>query len=1154
MSAERIARPRVLRGIRLDQSSVLEASAGTGKTHALESIVTELVLSTSVELDRVLLVTFTERATSELRERVRTSLETLHAGRAEPASESDIRHGDFWTLDTAAKARVARALNTFDGATIATIHAFCQRVLREVAFTGGRLFTEEQVDGREAFGRAMKDALRTVAKDEVCGPWLETALADGWTVPRIEELLWQCAVVRGDLRPALDVEALSTSLAAWPAALARSADLAHDIRAWGTHPSTAKAVARRIAALAEVVEGARSGSGVSQYVLDAAELKLDDLLEKVTGLRPKPGPTALVCAAAARLASVTPPFTAGLVQVLLPVVTQSLNRTKRATGGYDFDDMLLLVDEALRGPRGGALAESMRRRWRYAFIDEFQDTDETQWSIFRRAFFEGGDPTTRSFVFLVGDPKQSIYRFRGADVATYLSARSAVIDQDGQRLSLEDSYRATQALVDATNEIFDQKASEPVFSGRVSYTPVRCGRPERQLVDGDGRPLSAVHLLQFERELSLAGFARIIEREIGCMTDPARPWRLDGRALEPQDAFVLTRSAREGRVLGEALRELGVPHAFYKEDGLFQSEQAEDLAILLAAIADPSDRARRFSAWLTPFFGLPLSAIDRARDLPPSQPLVARLLAWKALADGRDFGRLFESILRDSGIVRREIFFGRGERALTNLQHLIELLTERAQGGHKTVDDLVSELVGLRTRTRATLDIEGNVQRLEGDRPAVQIMTIHKAKGLEAPVVFVAGGASAPPPDDVRLFRSEGRRLAWIGRPSGDAESLVKQSEKEEDERLMYVALTRAMGRLYLPCIADGDKPKSLRGALARINGRLFDLGRASHGSWTSEEVVSAPAKAAVTSSEPWSWHPPPSLLAPEAAERRYDALRVSRAGAVATSYTRMKAERQKTGADTAAASRVYHAATHQAEALPTMLRGARGSGVFLHELLERVPLASFVSSVDIDTWRRRSEVVELVSEAMAVHRVATAQRDHAERLVWTAYTTPIDLPGGGRLDRLAATPHMVREMRYAFPVQPLQEPGGHEHASPVRRPDAYVRGSLDLVFEHRGLAYFVDWKSDSLASYTTEALGPHVSENYREQVALYALALVKLIGVKTESEYLARFGGMIYCFLRGLDGVRCGLWSARPSWAEVTSWGEDLRASRPLGGGDRLR
>jgi exodeoxyribonuclease V beta subunit len=1152
MTAERIARPAVLRGIRLDRSSVLEASAGTGKTFALESIVTELVLSTNVELDRVLLVTFTERATSELRERVRAKLETLHAGRAEPASDADILRGDFWTLDAAAKARVARALHAFDGATIATIHAFCQRVLREVAFAGGRLFDEEQVDGREAFGRAFKEALRSVAKDETRRPWLEAALGGGWSVTRIEELLWKSTQAHGDLRPELDVGALSASLAAWPAALAQGADLSRQIGAWGTHANTAKAVVRRIAALADVVEGARGD--VARYVLAAGSLKLEELLEKVAGLRPKPGSAALVCAAAVQLVSATPPFSAGLAQSLLPVVASSLSRTKRASGRYDFDDMLLLVDEALRGPRGAALAESMRRRWRYAFIDEFQDTDETQWSIFRRAFFDSGAAeATRSFVFLVGDPKQSIYRFRGADVDTYLSARAAVLDSGGQRLSLEESYRATQPLVDATNTIFDQDAQDPIFSGDVSYAPVRCGRPDRELVDGDGRPVSAVHLLRFERELSLPGIARVIAREVAKMTDPARPWRFGGRALEPQDAFVLTRSAREGRIVGETLRDLGVPHAFYKEEGLFQSEEAGDLAILLSAIADPSDRARRFSAWLTPFFGLPLSAIERARDLPPSHPLVARLLGWKALADARELGRLFESVLRESGIVRREIFFGRGERALTNLQHLVEYLSDRAASGHKTLDDLVNELGGLRMRTRTPLDLEGNVQRLEGDRPAVQIMTIHKAKGLEAPVVFVAGGASSPPPDDVRLYRGEGRRLAWVGTLSKAVESRVKEGAKEEDERLMYVALTRAMGRLYLPCVADGDKPRSLRGAYDRMNGRLFELGRSGRVAWTSEDVAPPPTTTP-PSSEQGSWEPPRALLGPDVPRLSYDALRASRAGPIATSYTRMKAERQSAFASVPAPSRVYHAATPEAEALPTTLRGARGSGVFLHEILERVPITSFSQSRDFDGWRGRPDVAALVSEAMAAHRVAPAQRDHAERLVWVAYTTPIGLPGGGRVDRISGALRVVREMRYVFPLRDAERPGEREERPPAGRPNAYVRGSLDLVFEHRGLAYFVDWKSDTLASYAAADLGPHVAEHYREQLELYALALVRLLGVRTEGEYLERFGGLLYCFLRGLDGDGCGLWSARPSWAEILNWSEDLGAGRPLHGRDPAR
>jgi exodeoxyribonuclease V beta subunit len=1143
MTPLRVARPPVLRGIRLDRSSVLEASAGTGKTYALESIVTELVLSTSIDLDRVLLVTFTERATSELRERVRAKLEALNAGRAALASDDDVRAGDFWTLDAAAQARVARALHAFDGATIATIHAFCQRVLREVAFAAGRLFEEEQVDGREAFGRAFKDVLRTVAQDETRGPWLEAALGDGWTVSSIEELLWKCALARCDLRPTFDPPALAARLTAWPGDLARNDDLHHELRAWGTHHGTAKAVVRRIAALAEIVEGA----SLPQYVIDAQSAKLDDLLDKIAKLAPKPGPAARICAATAELARATPSFDAALVHMLLPVVTQSLSRAKRAAGRYDFDDMLVLVDEALRGPRGPALAESMRRRWRYAFIDEFQDTDEIQWSIFRRAFLDG-DVATRSVVFLVGDPKQSIYRFRGADVATYLSARGALLGWGGQRLSLERSFRATQSLVDATNAIFDAEAAAPVFTGDVTYGPVDCGRPELRLVDGDGRELSAVHLLRFEKELSVSALARVIAREIGSMTDPARPWKLDGRALAAGDAFVLTRSAREGRIVGDVFRELGVPHAFYKDDGLFQTQEASDLTSLLVAIADPSDRASRLSAWLTPFFGLPLTVVERARDLPPSHPLVARLLGWKALADAREFGRLFESILRDSGVIRREIFFGRGERALTNWLHLVELLNERAQDGHKTIDDLVNELVGLRARTRTTLDIEGNVQRLEGDGSAVQIMTIHKAKGLEAPVVFVAGGATSPPPDPVRLYRAEGRRLGWIGSPPDAVLDSVKQGDKEEDERLMYVALTRAMGRLYLPYVVEGDKAKTLRGAYDRINGRLFDLASTrADGLWTVENVVPSPPQPFTSSRDPEAWSPPEALLAPDIPHRSYGALRASRAATLATSYTRMKAERGPSGATAdPAPARALDGAPDE-EAASSALRSARGSGVFLHELLERVPLSSFAGAADVHAWSAQEEVASLLSEAMAAHRIPSAQRAHAAHLVWTAYTTRVGLPGGRSVERIASASRVVREMRYVFSLH--HEAPARSDESSVARLDSYVRGSLDLVFEEQGLAYFVDWKSDSLPSYARDDLGLHVSEHYREQVALYALAVVKLLGAGTEAEYHARFGGLVYCFLRGMDGSGRGLWSKRPSWAEVLGWSEALRAGRSLGG-----
>ncbi len=1159
--APRVVRPAVLRDIPLDRHVVIDASAGTGKTFTLENLVVELVLSTDLTIDRLLCVTFTEKATHEIRARVRGKLQALLSGRGEPATDEQIRAGDSWTIDDRSRKKLEAALHTFDAATIATIHAFCHRVLRENAFASGRCFEERQVDGREAFGRAFRDALRgDIARDPARARWLEAALRSGWSIGRIEELLWNCARERAPIRPAFDPAALDAALAAFPADAAREPRNLGELKAWGVHGRTAATIAGALSDLADLVERARSASDGPLYVREAKDV-VGKLRERLPQLRPRPGRTAGVVAAALDLTRATPPFAAAIAHALIDGVRDELSRGKRAAGRYDFDDMLSLVDEALRGPRGGALAEAMRQRWRYALIDEFQDTDETQWSIFRRAFFERGAGRTPSVLLVVGDPKQSIYRFRGADVDTYLAASDEVLAAGGARVRLEDNYRATPALVVATNRFFDQDASEPIFTGDIAYEPVACGRPDRTLVDGDGRALSPVCALQFDGWMSMAHLGAWIAREARTATDPARPWRLDGRALEYRDVFVLTRTGREGREVGKALRAAGIPHAFYKEDGLFQTDEAKDLRALLSAIDDPDDPARRVAAWLTPFFGLPLAEVERARGLSPAHPLLGRLYAWKGLADARDFDRLFQSVMRDSGFVRREIFFADGERELTNTLHLLEVLTERARGGRVTLRDLVQELSGLIAKTRLPLDLEGNMQRLESDRSAVQIMTIHKAKGLEAPLVFVAGGLFAGGSDGerVRVYHDGGQRLAWVGSPSPDVKSIVEREEREEEQRLMYVALTRAMGRLYLPCVltAPGE-PKPMRGPYDPVNRRVAELTRESDSMLVTETVSAAALAPDPAVSTAAVWRPAPELLRDDHDEPAYAVLRERHAAAVVTSYTRLRGERasprSRRGPPAMDGSAEKSAAA--VDDFPTTtLRAARASGVFLHELLERVPLASFASSAPrgrLEQWRAREDVAALFDEAIAAHRIDPAQREHAEQLVWAAYTTPLALPGGARLEGFAAAGALAREMEFVYPIPEaaqagLTASGALEAGTPLRIAHGYVRGSLDLAFEHDGLTYFADWKSDSLASYAPAALARHVAAHYMDQAKLYALAVVRLLGVRSREEHEARFGGLLYCFLRGF-GEASGLWSARPGWDEIVAWDESLRARRGWG------
>jgi exodeoxyribonuclease V beta subunit len=1137
MSTRRVAKPAVLKRVPPDRHAVVEASAGTGKTFTLEHLVVELVLGGDVPIDKLLVVTFTEKATNELRVRVRGKLEALHRGEGPAPTEAEIAAGDFWTLDEAAQGRLARALHAFDGATIATIHAFCQRVLRENAFASGRLFEEQQVDGRDAFGRALRDALRkVVACDETRTPWLEAALRAGWSVPRIEELAWRCVQAHGELRPVFDPAGLQAAIAAFPVEDARHLGGPDVMRTWGMPAQTARKVGTQLYELSLAVERAREARSAPELVTASQEVDFPYLLEKLPVYLPQRGPTAHACAAALELARATPSLTGALAHVVLGPVRDELARRKRAAGQYDFDDMLSLVDDALRGPRGPSLVAAMRERWRYALIDEFQDTDETQWSIFRRAFFEKA-PGSPSVVYLVGDPKQSIYRFRGADVETYLAARDDVERSGGARVALDTNYRATQALVDTTNALFDGSASAPFFTGAIAYTPVACGRPERSLVDGEGRPVAALHALRFEREIALPVLAARIAREIALVTDPARPWRLGGEAVAHHDVYVLTRTAAEGRVVGTALRAAGVPHAFFKEEGLFQTDEAREIRTLLLAIDDPGEPARRLAAWLTPFFGLPLADVERARDLPAAHPYVARLAAWRSMAEARDFERLFQSVVCDSGILRREIFFAEGERDLTNYLHVLELLLEHARRTRATLRDLVHALSGLIDRTRLPLDLEGNVQRLESERRAVQIMTIHKAKGLEAAVVFLAGGWSRAPENDVRVYHEHGKRLAWVGKTTTEVKQRIADEEREEDQRLMYVALTRAKGRLVAPCLVKDGAPVKLRGAYDAVNRRVVELvsrGREPGGPIVTVEdvppllLVATPSGAEEAAA---AWRPPEALLAEADTAAEHASLRERHAGAIVTSYTRLRGGRAvvRTAWPDEGESRRAEKAEEAVDQVPaTTLRSARASGVFVHEVLERVPLASFADA--FDTWRARPDVSALFDETMAVHRVAPAQRGHAELLVWGALTTPMALPGGGSIERLASAARIVREMEFVFPV---------------RESRAYVRGSLDLAFEHGARTYFVDWKTDELSSYSPEALGAHVHAHYADQVQLYALAVVKLLGVRSREEHDARFGGILYCFLRGVDGRGGGVWSARPTWDEVTGWEEELRARR---------
>ncbi|MEO5768479.1 MAG: UvrD-helicase domain-containing protein, partial [Polyangia bacterium] len=737
----RLRRPEELDHLDLERSAVIEASAGTGKTYLLEHLVLELLITGRARLDEILVVTFTERATAELVVRIRQKID--HALTASDAVG--------WTLDGAAKQRLREARQSFDQATIATIHSFCQRILTDEPLTTRRLLEQTQVDGREAFGEVFRDVLRReLATSPAHATYLTGYLATGRGVGDLEELLYRAGAARGDWANVYDEDELRHLAERLARLDVDAVDLVTSLRAHDMHHSRITAMLKRLRRLVGDAEAAVASGGWGRFLAcfdDKANVDIFGQFEDIAawGENVPPGLASLRQIAVLALRA-APPLDHAIAQRFLPLVEAKLQQRKLAEGLYDYDDMIRGVDSAINGIPGAgggaaALVDSLRRRYRYALVDEAQDTEPAQWRIFRRVFLESpaASPTP---VVLIGDPKQAIYGFRGADVQTYVQAREEIRARGGVVLPLARNFRSHPEVVDAYNAILDQNAAPPYFSGDdIGYHhPVSAAKPP--LGTGPGITLlSADAPADRSVPARIGTIRRALREEI--VAEMGRLAARPGGGVPLSEIFVLTRSNSEAREIASRLHAAGIPNVLFKPDNIFGSAEAAQVRALLLAIADPADRAARLTAWLTPFFDVRLQDLATCADPPPEHPLLARLLAWKQLADAHDYDQLWARILDDSGVARRLRLAPAGLRRLTNYRHLFDVLHAAAAARPLSLGDLAGLLAAFAAGRRVAAAGEDDTQRLETEAAAVRVMTIHAAKGLEADYVFIYGGLTA---------------------------------------------------------------------------------------------------------------------------------------------------------------------------------------------------------------------------------------------------------------------------------------------------------------------------------------------------------------------------------------------------------------------------
>ncbi|MBK8010583.1 MAG: UvrD-helicase domain-containing protein [Deltaproteobacteria bacterium] len=1223
-------KPSVLAKIDVRKPAVIEASAGTGKTYTLEHLVVDLLLSSSAQLDELLVVTFTEKAALELRARLRRKLRSLlrepwASGIAcppepnsvpDPYSSSDSSSGPpsdglsdghlganhesgrpldalGWVIDHAKRRKLDEALRRFDAASISTIHAFCHRTLTEQSFSHGRLFGERLVDARSVFDEAFLNRLRTTFGCQE--PWRSFLRA--W-LPRasaadLRDILFDCHSKRGQFERVLDLGCLLERVQA-----VQKLDLApHALRPAFVRanlaPSTARALVERLNRLRSIVKTVRAPEDVPAFL---AAIEEEDgrpggafqfIVERIHGKSPPGGLLHRLEDALVELERVRVSLPSAMVQLFLPEVLAEAHTLKQKRGELDFDDMLTLLARRLSEPEGRAFVDRLRARYRFALIDEFQDTDETQWQIFRQVFVESR--STHS-LFVIGDPKQAIYGFRGADVETYRAACQRIEEADGRTIQLSKNHRSTPALVDAINQILDQRARQPFFSGAIGYpepvTPAERGlrsivrnnkimppvhvfhvtSPEGQLTVREARTTLArrmadeIHDLIHEETMLIV--AENLEPEAIASRTPRPAVSTHSRRLVARDIFILTRSAKEGIEVATHLRGRGIPHAFYKQDGLFQTREAQDIRAVFRAILEPTSRSRRLCAWQTAFFSVELSALGEYVDVPADAPMFAQLLEWQKLAESNQYSRLFTRLLEDTHLIERELFLGAGERRITNYGHIFEHLLEETFRRKVTLVELIRCLDEYIEGRRHPPGEDGNIQRLETDRDAVQIMTMHKSKGLEASVVFLFGGFDAPA-ERASIYHRDGRRYLALGTSaqtsveSSETMESIEKERDEEDQRLLYVAMTRSGARLYLPYFAVASTSKAgsppardlsqLDGPYRVLNRRLDDVvqpgmdqalfrveeimvGASDAG--RSEEKREAPSRGGGEGGgegegqddgeEAQAWleafaalrpSEPPSTIHPWALPLEL------RVGRLITSYSRIKAASGGYTAPSAPSEGPMAGSSADFEPPPPAtalghdpsgqedLPGGPIVGRLLHSLLEEVPLEAVKSSTRA-AFGQAPEVRSLVTRVLDRYGQPETYADRALDLVFNALTTPMTLESTTLRQGLAACANHVREMAFLFPLR----------ATSPFAPE-FMKGFIDLVVEADGRYFLIDWKSDILATYDEEEVAKHVAHNYVLQADVYALALTKHLGIQDAEAFDACFGGIAYCFIRGMRG-----------------------------------
>ncbi|WP_334551327.1 exodeoxyribonuclease V subunit beta [Vibrio scophthalmi] len=1167
----------------LHGARLIEASAGTGKTFTIAGLYLRLLLGHGDEqtrhahpltVDQILVVTFTEAATAELRDRIRARIHDARLAFARGQSNDPVIEPLLEAVTDHAQAAqiLLQAERQMDEAAVYTIHGFCQRMLTQNAFESGSRFSNEFVtDESHLKAQVVADYWRR--NFYPLPPQLAGEIRRIWRAPN--ELLAAISNYLTGAPLALSVPTMQGSLADLHE---RNLAQIDELKAlWRANQDEVLAIINESdvnkrsyskKSLPTWIESvsAWAAQATTNYEIPTALEKFaqNALLEKTPkGKAPEHPLFARIEAHLAHPVDLKAPMLAHAIEHCRAMLAAA----KAQKQWLSFDDLLTQLSAAIDLDDTELLRERIRTLYPVAMIDEFQDTDPLQYSIFSRIYLDRPE----CGLFMIGDPKQAIYAFRGADIFTYIKARQQVTSH----FTLGTNWRSSADMVAAVNQVFSMPQSPFIYDQDIPFHPVNAspGSDRKGWTLSGTRQPALTYWLQEAEEKPLAkgeyleAMASATANQIQTILQAAanNEAMLVGakgeQAIEAGDIAVLVRTGNEGRMIKQALADQGIASVYLSNrDSVFSSVVASDVQRLLQAVLTPEyDRALR-ACLASELFALDAATLDSLNnDENEWENAINEFKGYRQLWQQRGVLPMLRSVISKRHIAERLLEEQNGERTLTDLMHMGELLQQMS-------GELDSDHGLLRWLAQSISDAEQGlggsdeqIQRLESERNLVQIVTIHKSKGLEYDLVFLPFALSYREASEAKYYDAE-RDVTMLDISGQSAALALADNERlAEDLRLIYVALTRAVYGCFVGAapLRNGRSTKEPTGVHKSAMGYLLQDGQEggisdlTNALCRQSEALPCIAVADLPNSHAQPLMIPPPEMPPLGAKAFTTPL--DRYWRI-TSYSglvKQSSSHAAQGFEDVLRLDVDSAQDHDEASLTepeksifTFPRGAR-PGTFLHTLFEDV---EFTESAHSDHNRA------IIESLLQAEQLDESWLPVLQSLVDTVLATPLD-GDALRLNEKGPSQRLV-EMEFLLPITVLDAPSlnrvitRHDTLSAragelgFQTVRGMLKGFIDLVFEHQGRYYVLDWKSNHLGSdvsdYHGEALNQAMADHrYDLQYQIYALALHRFLRSRLANyDYQRHFGGVYYLFLRGMDGQsEHGIFSAKPSLAML----EDL-------------